>query len=32
MSKTLQQLGLVPFFTQQLDDIDLLGERVGRVT
>lgn len=32
MSKTLQQLGLVTFFTQQLDDIDLLGERVGRVT
>lgn len=32
MSKTLQQLGLVPFFTQQLEDIDLLGERVGRVT
>ncbi len=32
MSETLQQLGLVPFFTQQLDDIDLLGERIGRVT
>lgn len=32
MSNTLQQLGLVPFFTQQLDNIDLLGDRVGRVT
>jgi len=27
----LSQLGLVPFFTQQLDDIELLQERLGRV-
>lgn len=32
MSDILQKLGLVPFFTQQLTDIDLLQERVGRVT
>ena len=31
MSIALQSLGLVPFFTQQLDDLDLLDERVGRV-
>ena len=32
MSETLQQLGLVPFFTQQLDDFDLVQARLGRVT
>lgn len=32
MSDLLQKLGLVPFFTQQLTDIDLLPDRVGRVT
>lgn len=31
MSDTLQELGLVPFFTQQLADTDLLEERLGRV-
>ncbi|MCB1672675.1 MAG: ribosome small subunit-dependent GTPase A [Gammaproteobacteria bacterium] len=31
MSKKLQQLGLVPFFTQQLTDPGLLQDRVGRV-
>jgi len=32
MSETLQNLGLVPFFTQQIADTDLLGSRLGRVT
>lgn len=32
MTDSLQQLGLVPFFTQQLTDIDLLETRLGRVT
>ncbi|MYM63906.1 ribosome small subunit-dependent GTPase A [Pseudomaricurvus sp. HS19] len=32
MSENLLKLGLVPFFTQQLEDPDLLQERVGRVT
>ena len=31
MNLLLQQLGLVPFFTQQLTDTALLQERVGRV-
>ena len=31
MTKTLQQLGLVPFFTQQLADMSLLENRIGRV-
>ena len=32
MSEALQKLGLVPFFTQQLADKSLLGDRLGRVT
>jgi ribosome biogenesis GTPase len=32
MSETLQQLGLVPFFTQQIADAGLLENRLGRVT
>lgn len=32
MSDLLQKLGLVPFFTQQLEDVALLQERLGRVT
>ncbi len=32
MSSTLQELGLVPFFTQQLTDVDILESRLGRVT
>jgi ribosome biogenesis GTPase len=32
MSDLLQQLGLVPFFIQQLADIDLLHNRLARVT
>ena len=32
MSRKLQQLGLVPFFAQQLADTNLLNERLGRVT
>ena len=32
MSETLQQLGLVPFFTQQIADARLLENRLGRVT
>jgi ribosome biogenesis GTPase / thiamine phosphate phosphatase len=32
MSETLQKLGLVPFFTQQLADTDLLQNCLGRVT
>ena len=31
MTETLQQLGLVPFFTQQLTDVSLLERRIGRV-
>ncbi len=31
MNELLQQIGLVPFFTQQLADVDLLQERLGRV-
>ena len=31
MNDTLQKLGLVPFFTQQLDDVSVLNERLGRV-
>lgn len=31
MSAALQELGLVPFFTQQLADTNLLDSRVGRV-
>lgn len=32
MSHSLHDLGLVPFFTQQLADIDLMQERLGRVS
>lgn len=32
MTDTLHDLGLVPFFTQQLADPDLLVERLGRVS
>ncbi len=32
MSNTLQTLGLVPFFTQQITDTSLLQDRLGRVT
>lgn len=32
MSDLLQKLGLVPFFIQQLEDVDLLQDRFGRVT
>ncbi len=32
MSDLLQKLGLVPFFTQQLADVGLLQNRLGRVT
>lgn len=31
MTESLQGLGLVPFFTQQLADVDLLQKRCGRV-
>ena len=31
MNESLQELGLVPFFMQQLDDLDLLESRLGRV-
>lgn len=32
MNNTLQKLGLVPFFTQQLTDVSWLEDRLGRVT
>ncbi|WP_374961660.1 ribosome small subunit-dependent GTPase A [Spongiibacter tropicus] len=32
MSHSLHDLGLVPFFTQQLADTDLMQERLGRVS
>lgn len=32
LSETLNKLGLVPFFTQQLADAGLLQDRLGRVT
>ena len=32
MSHSLHDLGLVPFFTQQLTDIDLMQQRLGRVS
>lgn len=32
MSDSLHKLGLVPFFTQQLEDFSQLQERLGRVT
>ncbi|WP_432695557.1 ribosome small subunit-dependent GTPase A [Marinobacterium sp. YM272] len=32
MSDLLQSLGLVPFFIQQLPDVELLQQRLGRVT
>lgn len=31
MSNTLEKLGLVPFFTQQLTDTDVLANQLGRV-